>query len=340
MSFSSFPFHEFLPNCISGNKDDDVKENDSLPPYFSLDDKFFRENVLLLSSNCISSKVLVKDLLKEFNKKFNFTSSKNKLDETQLLLAIDYFKFKKQDPKFQITFFQDTDTKVTKKSYFQGLELLLLKKNKEKFVIFKKSQKCNKCGLFQDLNKQGHCVYCRVDLQVKKKRKEHIVRDFLLEQEYGWKFYSADRVLNDAECGKERPDIVIDLGLVFLVLEIDEFQHEGYVQECERARVVNLFHALGCQKMLLVRFNPDKFVDKFYRKSKLDLLTRCEILHLFLKSLQENAKNPAIVETMETIQEFKLFFDYNPSNCYTSLDCFISKNVIVKNEILDLFQKV
>lgn len=316
---SSFPFANFLPE----------KEEEQCF-YFPLIEQFFRENVLLLSTNCISCQVLVKDLLKEFNKKFNISCS-----ETQLLLAIDYFKTRKKDPRFQITFYRDEITKTN--SYFQGIELLRYKKNKEKFVIFKKSEKCLKCGLFQDLNKQGHCMYCRVDLELKKKRKEHIVRDFLLEK--GWTFYSADRVLHDAECGKERPDIVIDLGLVFLVLEIDEHQHEGYVQECEQARVINLFHALGCQKMVLVRFNPDKFIDKFYRKSKLDLFTRCEILHLFLKDLKLNLKSSNFVESMETIQEFKLFFDYNPTNCncYTSQDCFISKNVIVENEILDLF---
>jgi len=315
---SVFPFHEFL-----------FKEE--IPFYFDLVDIFLRENILFLSENCISSKVSVKDFLKELNKKF---SLKPKLSKEQLFLAFEFLKKnKKEHEKLE-------DLKLLDE-YFYGIEMLRYKKS-DNFSIFKKSEKCLKCGLIQDLNKQGHCMYCRVDLQVKKKRKEHIVRDFLLEKEkekeQGWKFYSADRVLNSAECGKERPDIVIDLGLFFLVLEIDEFQHEGYVPECERARVVNLFHALGCQKMVLVRFNPDKFLDKYYRKSKLDLLTRCEILHLFLKSLQENSKNPAMVEAMETIQEFKLFFDYNPSLIYTSQDCFISKNVIVKNEILDLFQ--
>lgn len=313
-----FPFHDFLP-----------REENEKPYYFGLIEQFFRENVLFLSNNCVSSRVSLKDFLKEFNKKFNL---KPKLEREQLFLAIEYFKSK--EGRFsickEISFLKEDDC-------FYGIEMLRYKKM-DSFIVVKKSEKCGKCGLFQDLNKQGHCVYCRVDLRLKKMRKEHIVRDFLLENK--WAFYSADRVLHDAECGKERPDMVIDFGLVFLVLEIDEFQHEGYVKECERVRVVNLFHALGCQKMLLVRFNPDSFIDKYYRKSKLDLKTRCEVLHLFLEDLRNKLKSVEYVEKMETIQEFKLFFDYNPGDCYTSLDCLISKGILVKSEISDLVKNI
>ena len=39
-------------------------------------------------------------------------------------------------------------------------------------------------------------------------------------------------------CSKKRPDILIDLGVLVIVIEIDENAHETYDPACEDARLV------------------------------------------------------------------------------------------------------
>lgn len=303
----SFPFFSFLPS-------------NELPFYFEMVETFFRENVLILSENCISVKVEFKDLLKELNKKFPTL----KLKREQFFLAFEYFKNKK-NPFFSEISFQETD------DCFYGFELLRYKPFK---FVTQKSEKCKKCGLYQDLNKDGHCVYCRVDTTLRKTRKEHQVRDFLLEN--GWKLYSADKVIDHGECNKHRPDVIIDLGVCFLVVEIDEHQHQSYVPECETARIVNVYHALGCAKLILVRFNPDKFIDKYYCKNKMDLKLRCEWLDRLLREIQ---KDIVKIDSLPTILQYCMFFDYDPSKTYTTKECVVSVETLVEHEILEFVVK-
>jgi len=307
---SSFPFHLYLP-----------EKKDEKPFFIPLVEKLFKENVLFLSQNCISTRVSMQEILKAFKKKFL-----QKITREQFLLAFESLKQEKVIPS-EITF--DTE------DYFYGIELLHFKP----FVFKKKNEKCKKCGLYQDLNENGHCVYCRADLTIRKKRKEHQVRDFLIEK--GWKLFSSDRVV-DNDCGKERPDILIDMESFFVCVEVDENQHKAYNLDCEIPRMINIFHAIGMSKMIFVRFNPDSFVDKYYKKNKLDITSRCEILHDFLFFLQENKTKSYFIESLKTLTEYRLFFDYDPSENYSfsnfnlnRKDCFLSEKVLVHGEILD-----
>lgn len=292
MSNACFPFVHYLGD---------------IPEYFSLVETFFRENVLILSTNCVSSKVSVDVVLSSWGKKFGV----RKISKEQFFLAVEYLK---SSGKIAGEFRYDDEN-------FYGVELLVFKK----FKPVKKNEKCNRCGLYQEVNKDGHCVYCKV---VKKKRKEHVVRDFLSER--GWKFFSADRVVENGECGKERPDMLFDFGEFFVCVEVDEFQHRNY--ECEFPRVLNIFHAVGMSRMVLVRMNPDSFVDRYYRKNKLDLSTRCEMLDGLLRNLECKK-----FKVENTIEEYKLFFDYDPMKQWID-DC-CSFGVLVKGEILDVLKK-
>jgi hypothetical protein len=282
-----FPFHTFFTEK---------------PEYVDLVGQFFRENILFLSENCVSSRVAVADVLKAFKKKFN-----KKITREQLKIAMQFLKIRLEQDK-------DDD------NLFVGIELLQYKP----FKFTRKNEKCVKCGLYQDLNEKKQCIYCRVDLTLKKKRKEHQVRDFLLDK--GWKFYSSDRVV-DNDCGKERPDILFDFVNFFVCVEVDENQHRTY--ECEIPRMLNIYHAVGMRTMIFVRFNPDSFVDKYYKKNKTSLEIRCEYLHEFLQKIERDKEYPTLVE-------YRLFFDYDPLLVYTSPDCFSSEKVLVEREVLDL----
>jgi hypothetical protein len=60
------------------------------------------------------------------------------------------------------------------------------------------------------------------------------------------------------ECGNYRPDILIDSNTHFIVIEIDENQHENYNVNCEMARMNNIYIALGLP-VIFLRYNPDTF---------------------------------------------------------------------------------
>jgi hypothetical protein len=101
------------------------------------------------------------------------------------------------------------------------------------------------------------------------------------------------------------------------------------------ARMMNIFGAVGMSRMIFCRINPDVFVDKYYRRNKLDIGIRCEILETFLRDLEKEITVEKL-EGMPTIVEYKLFFDYNPlKEVYLDASCFILKTVLVKGEILD-----
>ena len=60
------------------------------------------------------------------------------------------------------------------------------------------------------------------------------------------------------ECGKYRPDFLYDATTHYVVVEVDEDQHDRYDHECERVRMVNILEALG-MRCVFVRYNPDAF---------------------------------------------------------------------------------
>ena len=44
-----------------------------------------------------------------------------------------------------------------------------------------------------------------------------------------------------------------------LIVEVDEFKHEGYDSTCEVARINNIYEDLGMMPLVMIRFNPDGF---------------------------------------------------------------------------------
>lgn len=61
-------------------------------------------------------------------------------------------------------------------------------------------------------------------------------------------------------CSLRRPDGLLDCGTHSVVVEIDEDQHVGYDQLCKNRRTMKLFNDLGSRPLVLVRLNPDGYV--------------------------------------------------------------------------------
>lgn len=69
-----------------------------------------------------------------------------------------------------------------------------------------------------------------------------------------------DKRIQDG-CSSRRPDIFIDMGEYTLVIEIDENQHNNYDCSCENKRLMELFIDTGMRPMVMLRFNPDGYIN-------------------------------------------------------------------------------
>ena len=112
---------------------------------------------------------------------------------------------------------------------------------------------CISCNLMNVNNKNNLCGYCDPNSKKKIATKEMKVVKFIQDN-------SIEFIHNKSvgyTCGNYRPDILIDCNTHFIVVEIDENQHESYNQNCEMARMNNIYVALGLPTIFL-RYNPDK----------------------------------------------------------------------------------
>ena len=137
---------------------------------------------------------------------------------------------------------------------------------------------CVSCGLSHYvLDHNNHCKDCDpTQFNLVRLRKQRVVRDFLEANGQGdWVSY--DRKIPEG-CGLERPDFLYDFGKLFVVLEVDEWQHRDRACSCEQTRMVNISQSLGMQT-LFIRYNPDSFtingqVSRVPTKRRLDELLR------------------------------------------------------------------
>jgi hypothetical protein len=63
-------------------------------------------------------------------------------------------------------------------------------------------------------------------------------------------------------CHDKRPDFLIDLGYLVIVIEIDEHQHRAYETTCENSRMMQISEDIGHRPLTMIRFNPDSYTNK------------------------------------------------------------------------------
>ena len=79
-------------------------------------------------------------------------------------------------------------------------------------------------------------------------------------------------------CSKKRPDVSIDFGSHYLMIEIDENRHVNY--SCEEKRIVELYEDVGFRKIIFLRFNPDRYKEGTHKYTSPFKYTRSGILQL------------------------------------------------------------
>jgi hypothetical protein len=157
------------------------------------------------------------------------------------------------------------------------------------------------------------------------KIKERYLRDELRER---FKEHSIDMIFDksvDGGCSKKRPDVLIDCLTHSIVIECDEYQHINY--ECENKRTMQLFKDLGNRPLVLIRFNPDTYVDENEEKVQgcFIPLTKVEDIHKKrfyninekewvrrLNILEQKIKEYLSLDTFpnKEITEIKLFYSH------------------------------
>jgi hypothetical protein len=74
---------------------------------------------------------------------------------------------------------------------------------------------------------------------------------------------STDKIINNGECGKERPDRIYEFEDKIIILECDENQHKERACECEQSRMINIGQSFGGIPIYFIRWNPDKYKPKY-----------------------------------------------------------------------------
>ena len=119
---------------------------------------------------------------------------------------------------------------------------------------------------------RGYCANCFIHLfpdeEVSKqyKIKERHYTD-IIKEAFPNIAATYDRTIQGG-CSRRRPDFFVDLGAFTLHVEIDEFDHRYRDTTCEVAKINETFTDLADRPMVLLRTNPDAYVDEEGRKQK------------------------------------------------------------------------
>lgn len=97
---------------------------------------------------------------------------------------------------------------------------------------------------------------------------------------------------------KRRIDLRMLINSTMLCIEIDEEQHKQYIKYDENIRYDNLFMDFS-GKYIFIRYNPDKFIDKYNSSKNPFFQTRMDVLENNInKHIQriENCLNTDLIE--------------------------------------------
>lgn len=121
-------------------------------------------------------------------------------------------------------------------------------------------KKCELCGLKWNIpHDKKMCEYCELFVSEKEDRKaprERKIHDLLKRN--GISFIHD--MIPAGSCDKYRPDFTINCGTHYVILEIDEKQHDRYQCGCEQGRMINICQDVGGGlPVVFIRYNPDAY---------------------------------------------------------------------------------
>ena len=163
----------------------------------------------------------------------------------------------------------------------------------------------------------GFCTHCFSNIfpddpktaNIRIKSKELKVVNYISTKYDGFihdKPFYAD--LEGGCCGsKRRIDLRKLINNTMLCIEIDENQHKYYIKSDENNRYDDLFMDFS-GKYIFIRYNPDKFIDKYNKCKNPFFNNRMEVLSMLIDKHCQRIKNE---ENDDLVEIHHLFYDEN-----------------------------
>jgi hypothetical protein len=102
------------------------------------------------------------------------------------------------------------------------------------------------------------------------KTKEKTVVDFIKENFKNFEWIYNKKIANG--CYNRMPDLLTFIKKgdkeQYIIIEIDEEQHNSYDCSCENKRLVEISKDLGHKSVVFIRFNPDSYINSKEEKIK------------------------------------------------------------------------
>ena len=170
---------------------------------------------------------------------------------------------------------------------------------------------CNTCVICQTVTtseSDNHiCLTCTETIKdgktIKRKLKELVVKQKLEDANIRVELY--DQSIPNG-CSNRRPDFVIPCKWGYIVLEVDEFQHnrKSYTKDCEIARMCQIYMDVGTEKLLFIRYNPDSYIGTQYtQQQKLNFLLK-DINYYVNLDIENKVEIP-----LDSLSVLYLFYD-------------------------------
>jgi hypothetical protein len=146
------------------------------------------------------------------------------------------------------------------------------------------------------------CESSKIDGKtIKRKIKELEVKQKLEDSNID--IYLYDKIITNG-CSKRRPDFIINCNWGYIIIEVDEYQHnkKSYTCECEISRMKEIYFDIRLEegKILFIRYNPDS-----YKPSYGDTFTINEKLDSLMKIIKNYMNN----EINNHLEVLYLFYD-------------------------------
>lgn len=127
-----------------------------------------------------------------------------------------------------------------------------------------KSRRCktDMCDILVTYSYEGYCLQCYIRMYPNKyvckrnKVKEGAVVCYVKENT-DFKWVEDRRIFNGYYL--HRPDLLLDLGNKVIIVECDENQHNGYDNNREEKRLMEIHKDIGERPIVFIRFNPDGY---------------------------------------------------------------------------------
>ena len=173
------------------------------------------------------------------------------------------------------------------------------------------------CRAFGNRKLQGFCSHCFANifpedpraLTVRKKSKELQVMTHIFSNYDGFKNDKPFYVDLEGGCcaTRRRIDLRKLINNTMLCIEVDENQHKNYIKQHEINRYDDLFMDFS-GKYIFIRYNPDKYIDKFGKSKNPMFETRMDVLERSIDKHIERINNE---DNKELLEIHHLFYDEN-----------------------------